>query len=236
MKKTVWMTFLILSFWLYCPAFCNSSYMSVDEYSKLFEMGFMGDECNQEEEYHFELKEKEKNEIEPDAIKLETENKIKLKVEKTEFLEPYKLIFNTPTSKVELLKTDKFSLYSDGTRELSDYMTNNFKTTMNISYTVNPTFTFMAGNEVWYVNPNASIGAKKIYFNPRINISKNLYLDYISKYNQTSKYIEQEVGLNYVPKAFKNNAVFGVKASGVMDDGHEMQSRKLKFTTDFYIY
>lgn len=226
---------------LLSPSFAqdNSSYMSLDEYSRFFEIGFMDEETRQEEpeEDKFAPVLKEKIDLNgADVIGLETEP-VKLRIEKLNFLDPYREVFQTPDARVNLLKTEKFTLFSDGKKELSDYMTNNFKSTMNMSYDCNKLLSLRAGYEVWYVNPNASVGAKKVYFNPRVNLTDRLFLDYVSKYNQTSENIEQEVGFNYSPKIFKDAASFGIKASGVINsETNELQSKKLKFTTDFYIY
>lgn len=241
MKNKFLILLTILLFGIFNPVFSidDSSYMSIDEYSRFFEMGFMDEEEPSEEktEEPFVPKLKEKFDLDgKEVIGLE-EAPVKLNIERVEFLDPYREVFQPPKSRNDLFKRDKFTLFSDGSKELSDYMTNNFKSTMNISYDLNDTLMLRAGHETWYVNPNASVGAKKFYFNPRVNLTDRCYLDYISRYNQTSKNIEQEVGLNYRPKLFKDAASFGIKASTVIDnETHEVQSGKLKFSTDLYIY
>ncbi|MCD8024290.1 MAG: hypothetical protein LUE64_02015, partial [Candidatus Gastranaerophilales bacterium] len=205
--------------------------------SRFFEMGIENnfEEDEEENEIHT-LKMKEKFDFEgEDIIKLE-DTSLKLKIEKNGYTEPYRKTLEIPNSQVNLIKTEKFTFFADAKKELSDYMTNNVKSTMNMSYDINEHIMLRAGHEVWYVNPNAAVGAKKFYFNPRIYLTKRCYLDYTGKYNQTTKNTEHEAGFNYKPGIFKENAGFGIKASATVNDNNEIQSRKLKFTTDFYIF
>lgn len=200
------------------------------------EYGFMENE-KAEEEIGFQFLKKEKIETENAETITVQSSPIKLNIEKVRFLDSYSEVFNPLDARADLYKTERLTLFSDGKKELSDYMTDNFKSTMNMSYKINEDLTLRAGHEVWYVNPNASIGAKKFYFNPRINLAKNCYLDYVSKFNQTSKNFEHEVGFNYKPGLFKDAASFGLKASATIDsDTNELKSKKLKFSTDFYLF
>lgn len=226
MKKIFLIIIMLLSF---SPVFSmdDSSYMSLEEYEKFFELGL----TEQPETQKPKLKEK----IDHDVIRL-TDEPIKLNIEKTSIFAPYKESYKEENAKTELFKTEKFKLYSEGTKELSDYMTNNLKTTVNATYAFNDVFSVKTGHETWYVNPDASLGSKKFYFNPRLNLNEKVYLDYISKFNQTNKNIEQEVGVNYKPSLFKDNASFGVKATTVFNSDNEVQSRRLKFSTDFYLF
>lgn len=214
--------------------FAISLYFCIPSFST--EDGFMEDENETIQEPVFKLLEKEKIETENAEIITTKNAPVKLNIERLHFLDSYKEFFSAPDAKVDLYSANGFTLFSDGKKELSDYMTDNFKSTMNASYIVNETWSLRAGHEIWYVNPNASVGARKFYFNPRLNLTKNCYFDYVSKYNQTSKNIEQEVGFNYKPKLFREAASFGIKASTVIDsDTNEFKSKKIKFSTDFYL-
>ncbi len=215
----------------------EDGFMTLDEYSRYFEGGFEEDEeCEPIEEEYEPSKLKDRIDYNgQDVVKLEVPS-IQLRVEKVEFLDPYRQVFQEPVTKNDLLKVGKLTIFSDSKKELSDYMTDNLKTTMNASYKVNDVLDIRGGQEIWYVNPNARLGAKKVYFNPRLNITNSCYLDYISRYNERNRNLEQEVGLNYKPRIFNDNASFGIKAGTIINDNHEIQSQKLKFSTDWYIY
>lgn len=239
MKNKIILSFLIILLGIFNPSFAidDSSYMSLDEYSQFFELGIIDDEVEETTNgttYTPKLKEKlivnEKDVIGVD------EEPIKLQVEKEVFLEPYKEIFITPDSKYNILETERFSLFSNGSKELSSYMTNNFKQTVNASYDLSDKVSLYAGHETWYVNPNASLGARKFFFNPRLNLTESFYVDYAGKYNHSSKYIEQEVGLNFKPKKLHDTAKFGLKATSIMNDNKQVQTKRLKFETDLFIY
>ena len=243
MKKTI--IALLLSAGLFCLqnsaySIDDSSYMSIDEYSQFFELGFFDEapqtnEAFEEQEETFTPKLKEKVDLESDVITLDKEP-IKLQVGKTEFLESYKEAFRKEESKNELLKSGSLSIFSDTTEEQSSYMTNNYKSSMNLRYDLNKNMAVQAGQEIWYVNPDASLGSKKFYINPSVNIGKGVFLNYTGRYNQTSRNIEQELGVNYKPSVFKDAASFGVSASTIMNTDKEVQSGRLKFSTDLYIY
>lgn len=243
MKKTL-IIFLMLT-GLFCSqnsAFStdDSSYMSIDEYSQFFELGFFDEapqtnEAFEEQEEIFTPKLKEKVDLTGDVITPDKEP-IKLQVGKTEFLESYKEAFKEEESKNELLKAGKLSIFSDTTEEQSSYMTNNYKSSMNMKLDLNKNMTVQAGQEIWYVNPDASLGSKKFYINPSFYLGKGVSLNYTGRYNQTSRNIEQELGLNYKPSIFKDAASFGVSASTIMNTDKEVQSGRLKFSTDLYIY
>ena len=243
MKKTL--ITLLLSIGLFCPlglaySMDDSSYMSIDEYSKFFELGFFDEAPQTNEEFEeqeeiFTPKLKEKVDLTGDVITPDKEP-IKLQVGKTEFLESYKEAFREEESKNELLKAGSLSIFSDTTEEQSSYMTNNYKSSMNMKLDLNKNMTVQAGQEIWYVNPDASLGSKKLYINPSLNLGKGVSLNYTGRYNQTSRNIEQELGVNYKPSIFKDAASFGVSASTIMNTDKEVQSGRLKFSTDLYIY
>ncbi len=238
-KKSLFL--FIIFFLTTVPSFSldDSSYMSLDEYEKLFELGFMDeDEINEDKsEDTFELKKKENiNYKADDVIVPDISSGTKLKIEKTDFLEPYREVFKNQETGFELLKGKNLKIYSDNSKEMSDYMTNNLKTTTNLSFDVTKYLTLKTGYENWYVNPNASIGAKKFFFNPKLKLTESFYLDYISRYNCTSKNYESELGLNYKPRFFKDTANFSIKASSVINQNNETQSSRLKFTSDWYIF
>ncbi len=225
-------------------AFDDSSYMSLEEYERFFELGFFDetppDDIKNEEENAIqektgELKLKEKFDLESDVITLE-EQPFKLNAGKTDFLDSYREVFKIEDSKNELLKTGNLTLFSDTTKELSDYMTNNYKSSMNMNYNVNNAVSLRAGQEIWYVNPDASLGSKKLYVNPSLNLTDNFSMGYTGRYNMTTKNIEQEVGLKYKPKLFKDSASFGVSASTVINENNQVQSKKVKFSTDLYFF
>lgn len=241
MKNKIVLSFLIILFGIFNPSFAidDSSYMSLDEYATFFELGIVDDvqfdeEVIQDEPFVPKLKEKFNLE-KGDVIGVE-EEPIKLQIEKEAFLEPYKEVFIEPDSKYNILETNKFSLFSDGSKEQSNYMTNYFKSTINASYDFNNKFSLYAGHETWYVNPNASLGARKFFFNPRYNLTDSFYIDYAGKYNHSSKYIEQEVGLNFKPKKLNDAAKFGLKATSITNDNKQIQTQRLKFETDWYLY
>lgn len=245
MKKLYALTVIITVLFLSAPVYSidDFQYMSIDEYSKFFELGFFDDtkqtdfdESNTEiREEKFTPKLKEKVDITSDVIELERQP-VKLNIGKTEFLDSYKEVFKEQTGRNELLKTGNLTLFSDTTEELSNYMTINYKSSMNMKLHLNKNMALQAGQEIWYVNPDASLGSKKFYVNPSLKLGGGVSLNYTGRYNQTSKNIEQEVGLNYSPKLFKDNAKFGVSASTIINDNNEVQSKKIKFSTDLYIF
>ena len=244
MKKKL-ITLLLLFLGVFCPQISaysadDPSCMSIDEYSQFFELGFFDDapqtgEAFEEQEETFTPKLKEKVDLSGDVITPDKEP-IKLQVGKTEFLESYKEAFKQEESKNELLKAGSLSIFSDTTEEQSSYMTNNYKSSMNMKLDLNKNMTVQAGQEIWYVNPDASLGSKKLYVNPSLYLGKGVSLNYTGRYNQTRRNIEQELGVNYKPSFFKDTASFGVSASTIMNTDKEVQSGRLKFSTDLYIY
>lgn len=234
---------LILLLFLITPlAVCadDSFYsMSIEEYSRLFEAGLLDDDEDEDIESE-DIQEKKpvlkkKNKTDNDAIKLDNAP-IELKIKKNGEIPVYKETYKGESAKNSLFESDKFKIYSDSSKELNKYMHNDLKTTMNATYKINNALDLNAGHEVWYVNQDATLGAKKVYINPRLNLTKRFYLDYTGKFNETNKDIEQEVGVNYKPKIFKDAASFGVKAGTTINDQKETQTGKLKFTTDFYLF
>ena len=173
MKKNLIAFFILMGlFCLQNAAYSidDSSYMSLDEYSQFFELGFFDEapqtnEAFEEQEETFTPKLKEKVDLTGDVITPDKEP-IKLQVGKTEFLESYKEAFKEEESKNELLKAGNLSIFSDTTEEQSSYMTNNYKSSMNMKLDLNKNMTVQAGQEIWYVNPDASLGSKKFYVNP----------------------------------------------------------------------
>lgn len=244
MKKNLSLILTACLLWGYTPSFAidDSSYMSIDEYSRFFELGLL-DEENKEEENTQDAKEtfkpqlKEKIDLDgDDVIGIELGEPLKINIEKTGFFDTYKEEYKEEDAKNSLFETEKFSIFSDSSKELSSYMTNNLKSTFNAKYDFNDNLSLKAGHEAWYVNPDATIGSKKFYINPRINLTERFYLDYTGRFNQTTENIEQEVGVKYRPRIFKDTAEFGVQATTIMNNDNQVQSKRLKFTTDLYIY
>ena len=163
MKKTLIAFFILMGlFCLQNAAYSidDSSSMSLDEYSQFFALGFFDEapqtnEAFEEQEETFTPKLKEKVDLTGDVITPDKEP-IKLQVGKTEFLESYKEAFKEEESKNELLKAGNLSIFSDTTEEQSSYMTNNYKSSMNMKLDLNKNMTVQAGQEIWYVNPDAS--------------------------------------------------------------------------------
>ena len=234
MKKLI-IIFILLALGL--PVYSNDNFydMSIEEYSKYFEAGYDFDDEEKSDSEEFVPKEKEKIDLEgKDVIKLNN-TPIELKINQNLNIEPYEETFIQKNGKNEMFKTERLTLFSDTSKELSNYMTKNLKTSVNAHYRLNDTFDLKAGHEIWYVNPNASLGAKKVYINPRLNLSDSFYLDFLESYNEKNKNVEQEFGVNYMPKLFNNNASFGVKAGSTTNQG-QLQSKKVKFSTDLYIF
>jgi len=210
--------------------------MTIEEYAFYLESGFMEDEEEEEIIPEFQIKEKEsekynsEDEIKPDSFP------VKLKAGKSNVIESYKKVYEEEKTKNEFFKRGKLTVFSDNKGELSDYMTKELKTSINANYKLNKLIDINAGHETRYVNPDATLGARKFYFNPRLNLSKNLYFDYTGKFSETNKNVEQEVGLNFKPKFLHDSASFGIKAGSTINSEGENQSRKVKFTSDFYIF
>lgn len=216
----------------------DTSYMSLDEYSRFFELGVIDEEkAAEEKEEPFKPQLKEKIDLEgEDVIGIELGELLKINIEKTGFFDTYTKEYEQETAKHNIVQTDKFSIFSDSTKELSSYMTHNLKSSFNAKYDFNDNLSLKAGHESWYVNPDATIGSKKFYINPRVYLTDRFYLDYTGRFNQTTKNIEQELGVNYRPRIFNDSAAFGVQASTIMNNNNQIQSQRLKFTTDLYIY
>lgn len=235
MKKLV-LIFSLLLFPLFAIADDAFYSMDTDEYSKLFEEGFFNDEEIVENEYEIKKPSIKKKKIEEkNAIYLDNKP-IELKVEKSSTVAPYKETYKGNSAKNEFYKSDKFTIFSNSSLETNKYMKNDFKSTMNASYKLNNAIDLNAGHEVWYVNSDATMGDRKIYINPKLNVTDNLYLDYKGKYNEINKNVEQEVGLNYKPKILKDSASFGVSAGTTTNEHNDTHSGKVKFTTDFYLF
>ena len=236
MKKTV--IILAFIFGILTPVYAGDDFydMSIEEYSKYFELG-LTDEDDAEHHDEFEAKKPVLKSKANDSEVIKSEIKpIELKIERKAEVAPYRETKPSESSRNELVKTEKLTIFSDTKSELSDYMTNNIKSSVNASYKVNKAVDFKMGQEVWYVNPDASLGARKLYINPRLNLSKTVYMDFTGKYDERSKDIEQEIGINYKPKVFKDNASFGIKAGSKTNEQKDIQSGKLKFTTDWYVF
>ena len=221
---------LILFIGFILPSFSieQDGTMTIEEYARYLEAGFMDDEEENEEDEEYEEYSTEDEAIRPDSTP------VKLRAEKSDVIETYKQVYMNENTKNELLKMGNLTIFSENKGELSDYMTKQLKSSMNAKYKLNKFIDLNAGHETWYVNPDATLGARKLYFNPRLNLTKNLYFDYTGKFNEVNKNIEQEVGFNFKPKFLKDNASFGVKAGSVMNSSGETQSQKIKFTSDFY--
>ncbi len=236
-KKILFFIILVFAF-VQIPCSCkgldDTSYMSLDEYSNLFEMYDDDNDIQTQDEFKPGLKEKlnltGKDVISPDAAPIE------LHLEKNEIFTPIKEVYEPVSSSHEIFSEGKFSIFSQNSKEMSDYMTTDWKSSANASYSFNKNFTLNAGQETKYVNPDASLGSRKLYVNPHFNLTDRVYLDYTGRYNQNNGNIEQEVGVNYKPKFLKNAANFGMKASSVSNEDNGFQSGRLKFTSDLFLF
>ena len=226
MKKII--LFIFLGF--FAQALAEENFETTfNEYARDFEMGF----TDEENEPKFELKQKEEYINEGDEI-IELTPLAPKKAGKTKSVK-YKNTEKENIGKTELYKKDNFIIYSTGEIVKSDYMTEDFKTSLNADYKLNDFIKLKAGHEVKYVNPNANINSKKLFFNPSLNLGKNVSVDYTGKFNENGKNFEQEIGFKYKPAFLKNSASFGLTTGAVIND-NEVQSKNFKFSTDLYLF
>lgn len=233
MKKIIILSLFFL-FSSFAFAKDDNYYNDKDLNESLSKEGFFVDEDVSENEIKKPFVKNKANE-EKNSIYLDNKT-IELKVEKNNIIAPYKETYKKGSAKNEFYKTDKFTVFSDSSIETNKYMKNDFKSTINANYKLNNAIDLNAGHEVWYVNSDATLGDRKIYVNPRLNVTDNMYLDYKGKYNEINKNVEQEVGLNYKPKILKDSASFGVSAGTTTNEQNDTHSSKVKFTTDFYLF
>ncbi len=210
------------------------------------------EDYNWEMEYGFELEDREEEVLKEETYEIEPEitlnskndnsktydnnsNVQKLKIEKVEYVDKLRETFRPQKTVDELYNDGKLKIYGEGKKELSDYMTDNFKSSLGLTYSLSKHIDISAGQENTYVNPDATLGSRKFYFNPRINFTEDFYIDYSTRYDAISDNFEQEVGINYKPKIFHDNTKFAVKASETINRETGMKkSNSLKFSTDFY--
>lgn len=124
--------------------------------------------------------------------------------------------------------------FSNSRKELNEYMTNDFKSQTGATLNPNGRLSLTGGLEVKNSNPNASINSKKMYLTPSFRLKDNVSFTFANKYNNETKIYENELGLKYSPKFFKNTK-FGISTGGKFDE-ENLKSKNLKFSTDLFIF
>lgn len=166
-----------------------------------------------------------------DEIFIESES-LKLNLDKSlpkTYIESYK----APETGLEIKKAG-ISLFSNSDKNLDDYMTEYYKSTTGATLNPEGRLSLTGGMEIKYQNPDASINSKKLYITPRLKLSEEIFVTFANKFNQDSKIYENEFGLKYAPKYFKNSN-FGITAGTVFDE-ETIKSQNLKFSTDFFLF
>ena len=166
-----------------------------------------------------------------DEIFIESES-LKLNLDKS-LPKTYKETYKTPETGLEFKKAG-ISLFSNSNKSLDDYMSEYYKSTTGATLNPGGRLSLTGGMEVKYQNPDASINSKKLYLTPQIRLGEEVFVTSANKFNQDSKIYENEFGLKYAPKFFKNSN-FGITAGTVFDE-EAIKSQNLKFSTDLFLF
>lgn len=126
------------------------------------------------------------------------------------------------------------SIFSNSSKDLNDYMVEDYKTTTGATLNPEGRFSISGGMEVKYQNPDASINSKKLYLTPCLRLSDDVSFTVSNKFNQDSKIYENEFGLKYTPK-FLENSSFNISAGTVFDE-EAIKSQSVKFSTDLFLF
>ncbi len=166
-----------------------------------------------------------------DEIFIEDES-LKLNIGKA-LPETYKKTYEAPKTKLEY-KKGSVSIFSGSSKSLNDYMVEDYKATTGAVLNPEGRLSIAGGMEVVHQNPDASINSRKLYLTPSLKLGNDVSLTFANKFSQTSNTYENEVGLKYSPKVFKQGS-FGITAGTVFDE-ESIKSQKLKFTTDLFLF
>lgn len=166
-----------------------------------------------------------------DEIFIESES-LKLNIDKS-LPKTYKETYRAPETGLEYKKAG-ISVFSNSNKSLDDYMSEYYKSTTGATLNPGGRLSLTGGMEVKYQNPDASINSKKLYLTPQIRLGDEVFVTFANKFNQDSKIYENEFGLKYAPKFFKNSN-FGITAGTVFDE-ETIKSQNLKFSTDLFLF
>lgn len=162
--------------------------------------------------------------IEPEVLKLNIEKTVP---------ESYRETNKTEKAGVEI-NLGGVSLFSNSKTELNDYMTTDYKSTMGAVLNPKGRLSVASGMEIKHQNPNASINSKKLYVSSDLRLSDDISLSFANKFNREAKTYENEFGIKYRPKFFKDGN-FGITTGAVFDE-EAIKSQNIKFSTDLFLF
>ncbi len=166
-----------------------------------------------------------------DEIFIESES-LKLNLDKS-LPKAYRETYKAPETGLEIKKAG-ISIFSNSAKDLDDYMTEYYQSKTGATLNPEGRLSLTGGMEVKYQNPDASINSKKLYLTPSLKLTDEISFTFANKFNQDSKIYENEFGLKYTPRLFKNSN-FGITAGTVFDD-EAIKSQNLKFSTDLFLF
>ncbi len=96
-------------------------------------------------------------------------------------------------------------------------------------------FDLSGGVENYYGSADLTKASQSFYFTPKLNITKNAYVQLNNKVDPKNNNFYQELGVNYTPHFLKNSS-FGVLGGVNYYGNNKTTSERLKFNTSFYLW